>query len=132
MARTSAQVVLLDATVAAASSGTKGSPGAVTAGGFYDNTANYNSPLGIVITNGATAPGTPLTVVVQVADTNAGPWSDYFPITGDTAAYNASTQAGVTSVTIELGKVRFVRAIAYGNTSQSVQVTARLHAVTGL
>lgn len=132
MARTSAQVVLLDATVAAASSGTKGSPGAATTNGFYDNTANYNSPLGIVITNGATAPGTPLTVVVQVADTNAGPWTDYFSIAGDTAGYNASTQAGVTSVTIELSKVRFVRVIAYGNTSQSVAVTVRLHAVTGL
>ena len=132
MARTSAQVVLLDATVAAASSGTKGAPGAVTPNGYYDNAGNYNSPLGIIITNGAAAPGTPLTVMVQVSDTSAGPWTDYFSIAGDTAAYNAATLAGVTSQTIVLEKVRFVRAIAYGNTSQSVDVKVRLHAVTGL
>lgn len=126
MARTSASVVLLDATVPAASSGTKGAPGATTSGGYYDNTGNYDSPLGITIQNGATGPGTACTVVVQVADTTAGPWTDYFSATGDTV------NAGLTTRTVKLDKVRFVRAIAYGNTTNNVDVKVRLHAVTGL
>jgi hypothetical protein len=130
MARTSASVVLLDATVLAASSGTKGAPGQVSA--VYDNTLNYNSPLGITITNGASAPGTPVTVAVQVSDTNAGPWTDYFVMAGDSVAYNAATLAGVTSRTITLDKARFVKVLAYGNTTNNVDVKVRLHAVTGL
>jgi hypothetical protein len=130
MARTSASVVLLDATVLAASSGTKGAPGQTST--VYDNTNNYDSPLGITITNGATAPGTPLTVAVQVADTNTGPWTDYFVLAGDSVNYSASTLAGVTSRTIKLEKVRFVKVIAYGNTTNNVDVKVRLHAVTGL
>lgn len=133
MARTSASVVLLDATVTAASSGTKGQPGAVTPDGSYNNQANYSSPLGIIITNGALAPGAPLTVIIQVSDTGLpDSWSDYDSLTGDTAVYNVATQAGVTTKTILLEKVRFVRAIAFGNTAQSVDVKVRLHAVTGL
>jgi hypothetical protein len=130
MPRTSASVVLLDATVAAASSGTKGAPGQVSA--IYDNTGNYDSPLGITIQNGATGPGTPCTVAVQVGDTNIGPWTDYFVMAGDSVNYNASTLAGVTSRTIKLDKVRFVKVIAYGNTTNNVDVKVRLHAVTGL
>lgn len=130
MARTSASVVLLDATVLAASSGTKGAPGQVSS--VYDNTLNYNSPLGITITNGASAPGTACTVAIQVGDTNTGPWADYFVMSGDTAGYVASTLAGVTSRTITLDKVRFVKVIAFGNTTNNVDVKVRLHAVTGL
>jgi hypothetical protein len=130
MPRTSASVVLLDATVAAATSGSKGAPGQVSA--VYDNTGNYNSPLGIYIQNGATAPGTPVTVLVQVSDTNAGPWTDYDILTGDSVAYNATTLAGVQSKTITLEKVRFLKVLAYGNTTNDVGVKIRLHAVTGL
>ena len=130
MARTSASVVLLDATVPAASSGTKGAPGAASA--IYDNTLNFNSPLGIYIQNGAIGPGTPVTVIVQTSDTNAGPWTDYFAMAGDSAGYVASSLAGVSSATITLEKVRFVKVIAYGNTTNNVDVKVRLHAVTGL
>ena len=130
MARTSASVVLLDATVVAASSGTKGAPGQVST--VYDNTGNYNSPLGITIQNGATGPGTPVTVVVQVGDTNTGPWTDFETLAGDSVNYSAATLAGVTSKTVDLPKVRFVKVIAYGNTTNNVDVKVRLHAVTGL
>lgn len=132
MARTGTPVVLLDTTVAYATSGTKGAPGAVTPNGFYDNTGNYDSPLGIMIKNGAIGPGSPCVVVVQVADTSDGPWTDFDAVSGDTAGFVAATLAGQVSRTILLTKVRFVKVIAYGNSSQDVYVTARLHAVTGL
>lgn len=131
MPRTSESVVLLDATVVAGSSGTKGAPGAVTPGGFYNNQANYNSPLGIYIENDTVAPGTPLTVVIQASDDGVI-WTDYDTVAGDSVAFNSATMAGTTSKTIILEKVRFVRAIAFGNTSRDVKVRVRMHAVTGL
>jgi len=132
MARTSASIVLLDAAVVAASSGTKGAPGAMTPGGFYDNRLNYDSPLGITIKNRAIAPGAPCIVVIQVADDPAGPWTDFDSVSGDTMPYSAASLAGLTTKTIVMPKARYINVIAYGNTSQDVDVKVRLHAVTGL
>lgn len=132
MASTSESVALLNVVVAAATSGSKGSPGAITAGGFFNNIGRYNSPVGVYIKNGDLAPGAPVTVVIQVADAESGPWTDYETILGETAAYSAGSLAGLVTRTIVLEKVRYVRAIAFGNTSQDVEVKVRLHSVTGL
>lgn len=121
-------VVLLDATLSPSASGSRGAPGAMTAGGYFDNRGNWDSPLGIVIKNDTIAPGSPLIVVVQVSDDTIT-WTDYYELSGDTLPYNASTMAGVVSRTINLDKVCYVRVIAFGNTSQAVEVRARLHSV---
>lgn len=131
MARTSTPISLLDTVLASGTSGTKGNPGAITTNGFYDNQANYDSPLGIYIKNDIVAPGVPLTVVIQVSDDSIL-WTDEYAVSGSTSPYNSDSLAGVVTRSIVLGKVRFVRAIAYGNTARGVEVRVRLHAVTGL
>jgi hypothetical protein len=130
MARTTTPIVLLDTTLAAAGSGTKSAPGAATVTP-YDNSKNYVSALTMYIENDTLAPGTPLTLAIQVTDDLAKPWVDYDILTGTTAAPDANA-LHKSMKTITLERVLFVRAIAYGNTSQPVKVRAVLHAVTGL
>jgi hypothetical protein len=118
----SAVAVLASQSVAAGS--TKAAP-AVT-GAAVDCRANYGGELTWKITNGASAPGASGIITFQASHDGTN-WFDYHTVGGDTVA--SSVNSG--SALLDRG-VMYLRAIAYGNTTNPVTVEAQLQAVTGL
>jgi len=94
-------------------------------GAAVDVRAFAGGEWGYKITNGASAPTVPCTLVLQTSadDTN---WYDYFPVGG------ASGASGVASGSVTMTRgVMYARAIAYGNTTNAVTVESTLQAVVG-
>lgn len=80
---------------------------------------------GYKITNGASAPTIPCTLVLQTSPDGAN-WYDFFPVGGPTGA------AGVNSGSVTMSRgVMYARVIAYGNTTNPVMVESTLQAVVG-
>lgn len=118
----SAVAVLASQSLAAGS--TKASPGIT--GSSVNCTAYYGGELTWKVTNGASAPGVAGAITVQASHDGTN-WFDYFAAGGDAVA--SSVNSG--SVLLDRG-VMYVRAIAYGNTTNAVTVEVQLQAVTGL
>ena len=77
------------------------------------------------ITNGASAPTVPCTLVLQTSHDGAN-WYDYFVAGGPTGA------SGVSSGSIGMSAgVMFARVIAYGNVTNAVTVESYLQARVG-
>jgi hypothetical protein len=123
MAKTTASVLILAATAGTAGS-TKASPGAT--GGWIDVRAYYGGELGFSIANGSSAPGVAGIIQFQSSPDGGTTIFDYFAVAGSTVASDVQTGS------IALGKVNYIRAIGYGNTTNSVTFAANLQAVTGL
>lgn len=124
MALTKSAVTVL-ASVSVPTGGTKAAPNAAGVGATVDCRAYYGGELTYKITNG-TAPGVALSLTFQVSHDGAN-WSDYYTVAGDTTA--SSINSG--SIQLDRG-VMYLRAIAYGNTTNAVTVEAYLQAVTAL
>lgn len=118
----SAVAVLASQSVAAGS--TKVAPGVT--GAAVNTTTYYGGELTWKITNGASAPGVAGAITLQASHDGTS-WYDYYTAGGDTVA--SSVTSG--SVLLDRG-VMYLRAIAYGNTTNAVTVEAQLQAVTGL
>lgn len=118
----SAVTVLASQSVAAGSS--KASPNVT--GSSVDCRSYYGGELTWKITNGASAPGVAGAVTFQASHDGTN-WYDYYTVGGDTTA--SSVNSG--SVPLDRG-VMYIRAIAYGNTTNAVTAEAQLQAVTGL
>lgn len=123
MALTKSAVSVLASQSLAAGS-TKASPGIT--GSSVNCTTYYGGELTWKVTNGASAPGVAGAVTLQASHDGTN-WFDYFTAGGDTVA--SSVNSG--SVLLDRG-VMYVRAIAYGNTTNAVTVEVQLQAVTGL
>lgn len=123
MALTKAAVSVLASQSLAAGS-TKASPGIT--GSSVNCTAYYGGELTWKVTNGASAPGAAGAITLQASHDGTN-WFDYFTVGGDIVA--SSVNSG--SVLLDRG-VMYVRAIAYGNTTNAVTVEVQLQAVTGL
>jgi hypothetical protein len=123
MALTKTAVAVLASTSVAAGS-TKASPGAT--GSSINCSTYYGGELTYKITNGASAPTVPATVMFQSSH-NGTNWYDYQVMAGDNVA--SSVVSG--SLLLDSG-VMYIRLIAYGNTTNAVTVEANLQAVTGL
>lgn len=77
------------------------------------------------ITNGASAPTVPCTMVLQTSHDGTN-WYDYFAIGG------AAGASGVTSGSVAMSAgVMYARAIAHGNTTNAVTVESYLQAKVG-
>ena len=95
------------------------------AGAAVDVRAFAGGEWGYKITNGASAPTVPCTLVLQTSPDGAN-WYDYFTVGGATGA------AGVASGSVTMTRgVMFARVIAYGNTINAVTVESTLQAVVG-
>lgn len=95
------------------------------AGAAVDVRAFAGGEWGYKITNGASAPTVPCTLVLQTSADGTN-WYDYFPVGG------ASGASGVASGSITMTRgVMYARAIAYGNTTNAVTVESTLQAVVG-
>lgn len=116
----SAVVVLASTSVAAGTLKT-----APVAGAAIDVRAYYGGELTYKITNG-TAPAAPCAVTFQSSH-NGVDWFDYQTMAGDTVVSSITTG----SILLDRG-VMYVRAIAYGNTTNAVTVEAHLQAVTAV
>jgi len=114
--------VLASTSVAAGSS--KASPDVT--GSAIDCRAYYGGEITWKITNGSSAPGAAGAITIQDSPDGTN-WYDYQTVGGDTTA------SSVTSGSIRLDDgVMYLRAIAYGNTTNAVTVEVNLQAVTGL
>ena len=122
MAITKSAVSILASQSLAAGS-TKASPGIT--GSSVNCTAYYGGEVTWKITNG-TAPGVAGAITIQASHDGTN-WYDYYTGGGDTVA--SSVNSG--SVLLDRG-VMYVRAIAYGNTTNAVTVEVQLQAITAL
>lgn len=102
----------------------KTSPGIT--GSAVDCRTNYGGELTWKITNGSSAPGVAASITFQISPDSTA-WFDYYTVGGDTTA--SSINSG--SILLDRG-VMYVRAIAYGNTTNAVTVEAGVQAVTGV
>jgi hypothetical protein len=126
MAITKSSVVVLASTSATATGPTtKASPGAT--GASINCTTYYGGELTYIITNGASAPGVAITLLFQASPDNGTSWYDYAPVSGDVVASSINTCV----IWLDQG-VMYVRAIAYGNTTNAVTVKADLQAITAV
>ena len=123
MAITKASVNILTSGSAAAGS-TKASPGQT--GSAIDTRAYYGGDLTYSITNGASAPTVACTITFQ-ASADGTTWFDYYSVAGDAVASSVNTG----TIWLDQG-VMFLRAIAYGNTTNAVTVAANLQAITAV
>lgn len=120
----SAVNVLTSASIAAG--GTKASPQTGGTGSSVDVRSYYGGVITWRILNGASAPGVAMTITFQVSG-DGSTWRDYYSVGGDT------TSSSDNSGTIKLDKdVMYLRALAYGNTTNAVTAAAELEATTGL
>jgi hypothetical protein len=125
MAITKSAVTIL-ASVSIAAGGTKTSPSTGGTGSSVNTSAYYGGELTYKITNGGSAPGVALSLTFQASHDGTA-WYDYYTVGGDTTA------SSITSGSIALDEgVMYVRAIAYGNTTNAVTVEAYLQAVTAV
>jgi hypothetical protein len=124
MAISKTSTLVLASTSAAAGS-TKAAPGA--AGAWINTSTLYGGELGYSITNGASAPGAPCILLFQTSPDNGTTVFDYQAIAGDATASSVNTG----NIWLDQG-VMYVRAIAYGNTTNAVTVAANLQAITAV
>lgn len=123
MAITKTPITLLAAGAVAPGS-TKAVPGRDSGPIDVRSYTGGNGLLTYAITNGASAPGAPVVLTFQVS-TDGATWRDLWSVSGDTTAN--STYSG----TIDVPRAAmYVRAIAYGNTTNAVNVAAELIALT--
>lgn len=111
------------ASISCAAGSTKTSPGAVSSWldlGVYDG-----GDMGLSITNGSSAPGVPCTVLIQWSPDNGTTVYDYWTMAGD--INNSSVNSN--TIWIDPG-LRYVRVIGYGNTTNSVTVSAVFSGIT--
>lgn len=125
-----AAITLLNApSVAAASAGTKGQPGA--AGSWTDISAYDGGDVGLSILNGATGPSVAGNILIQQSPDNGATVFDYWGCGGDTANYSAATLAGLTTQTIKIDPgIKYIRVIGYGHTVNPVSYGAAFTGVT--
>lgn len=124
MAKTvSAPITMLNSgSIAAASAGTKGAPGA--AGAWNDISTYDGGDIHLVIQNGG-ALGTAGNILIQSSPDNGTTITDYQLMTGDLVAYNSSTLAGLTTATIKTDPgVKYARVVGYGHSTNPVSYTA--------
>lgn len=115
--------------VSGAAGSTKGSPGATS--GWVDVNAYAGGDMLLSILNGASAPGAAGSLTIQASTDNGTTVADYYTLTGDTNAYSASTQAGLTTQTIKIDDgIRYLRVIGWGNTTNAVTYNATFSGVT--
>lgn len=119
---TKSPVAVLAAQSVAAGS-TKAAPGLT--GPTVDCRTYYGGELTFKITNG-TAPGVGLTIGFQVSHDGVI-WADYSSSTGDTVLNGGGSGA----ILLDRG-VMYLRAVAYGNTTNAVTVEAYLQATTAV
>lgn len=94
-------------------------------GAAVDVRAFAGGEWGYKISNGASAPTVPCTLVLQTSADGTN-WYDYFAVGG------ASGASGVASGSVTMTRgVMYARAIAYGNTTNAVTVESTLQAVVG-
>lgn len=94
-------------------------------GAAVDVRAFAGGEWGYKITNGASAPTIPCTLVLQTSPDGAD-WYDYFTVGGATGA------SGVVSGSVTMTRgVMYARVIAYGNTTNAVTAESTLQAVVG-
>lgn len=124
MAITKLSVAVLASTSGAAGS-TKAAPGAT--GAWINTSTYYGGDVGISVTNGAAAPGAPLTALIQVSPDNGTTVFDYYQVAGDLVASSVNTYA----IQLDQG-VMYMRVIGYGNTTNAVTVAANLQAITAV
>lgn len=125
MPATKAYTVLITAGTTVAANTTKASPagGAVT----LDARTFYGGELVYRITNGGSL-GAACTIMFQVSPDGSN-WFDYFPVSGADLVSGTVTQGP--SITLSRGPM-YVRAIAYGNSTNACTVEAGAMMVTGL
>jgi len=99
--------------------------GAPVMGAAVDVRAFAGGEWAYKITNGASAPTVPATLVLQTSHDGTN-WYDYFTVGGQASA--AGVASG--SVTMSAG-VMYARAIAYGNVTNAVTVESYLQARVG-
>jgi len=117
------RTLIASATTVAAGS-TKTSPNVI--GSSVDCTTFYGGDIVYKITNGSSAPTVQCAITFQSSPDGTN-WYDYFTIGGDTVANS------VYSATVPLDRsVMYLRAIAYGNVTNTVTVEAFLMAVSGI
>jgi len=121
MAITKQAVTILAATNVPAGT----SAAAPIAGGSADVRAFAGGEWAYKITNGASAPTIPGTLVLQTSHDGSN-WFDYFTVGGSAAA------SGVASGSVAMSAgVMYARAIAYGNATNAVTVESYLQAKVG-
>lgn len=122
MGITKALVVVIAPSVVAAGT----TKAAAVAGAAIDCRNYYGGELTYKITNGVSAPTIAGALTFQASPDGAS-WFDYYTVAGD------ATASSVNSGSIQLDRgVMYLRAIAYGNTVNSVTVEAGLQAVTAV
>lgn len=119
-----AVAVLASASIAPG--GSKAAPVAAGIGAAVNCATYYGGELTWKITNGASAPGVAGSITFQVSHDGSN-WYDYYTAGGDTVASSVNSN----SIALDRG-VMYLRAIAYGNTTNAVTAEAQLQAVTGL
>lgn len=117
-------VAVLASTPGAAGS-TKAAPGAT--GAWINVSTYYGGDIGYSITNGASAPGVPMTIMFQTSPDNGTTVYDYSPVAGDIVAASVNTN----TIWLDQG-VMYLRAIAYGNTTNPVTAQVNLQAITAV
>jgi len=121
MAITKQAVAILAATNVAAGT----AAAAPVAGVAVDVRAFAGGEWAYKITNSASAPTVPCTLVLQTSHDGTN-WYDYFTVGGSVAA------SGVTSGSVAMSVgVMYARALAYGNTVSAVTVESHLQARVG-
>lgn len=126
-APTRSTLVLFDAQVTSGST-TKATAATATTpatgnGGWKDVSACNGGRIGVIVTNGASAPGVALSYTVQVSDANDGTnITDLWTGAGDVAS--SSTGYPVSALIPLPSEVKFVRVLAYGNTTNAVGLKA--------
>lgn len=124
MAISKTSVLVLAATSATAGATTKVSP-AIT-GAWIDLRAYAGGEWTWKITNGAGAPGVPLTGIFQVSHDGAAAYDYGNLFSGDTVASSVNSN----SVVLDRG-VMYGRIIGWGNTTNSVTLESYIQAVVG-
>lgn len=123
------QQVLAPTTVAAASAGTKGAPGAASA--WTDLGVHIGGTMMLTVQN-AGAVGTAGNIMIQQAVDIAGTRPvDVWGYAGDLLAYNAATGDGLQTKSIDIpAGVRYARVIGWGHSTNSVTYSADFDGVT--
>lgn len=117
-------VTALFAAVSVAAGSSKASPNQTSS--TLDCRTLYGGELTYKITNGASPPPVPLNLTFQVSHDGSA-WYDYMTVGGDSVTGSALSG----SVILDRA-VMYLRAIAYGNTTNAVTVDAHVQAITAL
>lgn len=126
------QQVLAPTTVAAASAGTKGAPGAIGAnGGWVDLGVHIGGTMMLTVQNGGAVATAGNIMIQQAVDINGTRPVDVWGYAGDLLAYNAATGDGLQTKSIPVeGGVRFARVIGWGHSTNPVTYSADFDGMT--